>query len=172
MLFLVGVLAHGFPSALFRAARVPCASRRCQRGTGVPDFGRSGFIQTVFFSFVCHSIAFFPPLAGRVHFLCPAKENEPKERRPDGLRAAPVPCASRRFARSPNSQHFRERGNRPFPEILLKQGARFPANRLRCSAVPTGPGAIRIVRSCNKRCGFLQARIHTGGVLFRLPAIP
>ncbi|MDX2457761.1 MAG: hypothetical protein QNL87_09655 [Gammaproteobacteria bacterium] len=39
-------------------------------------------------------------------FLCSAKEKYPKEMRPDGLPATRVPCASRDFERSPDSQHL------------------------------------------------------------------
>ena len=43
---------------------------------------------------------------GRGTFLCSAKEKYPKETRPDGLPATRVPCASRYFERSPNSQNL------------------------------------------------------------------
>jgi len=39
-------------------------------------------------------------------FLCSAKEKYPKETRPGGLPATRVPCASRYFERSPNSQNL------------------------------------------------------------------
>jgi hypothetical protein len=39
-------------------------------------------------------------------FLCSAKEKYPKETRPGGLPAMRVPCASRYFQRSPNSQNL------------------------------------------------------------------
>ena len=69
-------------------------------------------------------------LPGRGTFLCFAKEKYPKERRPEGLPAARVPCASRPFARSPNSP--------PENHGRLKHEARLIANGLRCSAAPTG----------------------------------
>ena len=49
------------------------------------------------------TLARFRPV-GRGTFLCAAKEKYPKERRPGGLPAARVPCASRQNRRSPNSR--------------------------------------------------------------------
>ena len=56
----------------------------------------------------------FRPL-GRGTFSCAAKRKYPKRKPPDGLPATRVPCASRTFGRSPNSQT----GNTPGQ---LKQG--------------------------------------------------
>ena len=55
------------------------------------------------------SVGFCFALHGRVHFLCPAKENEPKEKRSGGWpHGTPVvchgvPCAPRKNRRAPNS---------------------------------------------------------------------
>jgi hypothetical protein len=56
------------------------------------------------------------PIRSRRIGLCSAKEKYPKETRPDGLPATRVPCASRDFERSPDSQHL--------PRLRLANSAR------------------------------------------------
>ena len=75
---------------------------------------------------------------GRGTFLCSAKEKYPKERR--SWRLVPhfqcgIPCASRQFGRSPNSQDL--------PRLSASKSssdraARLLPNWLQCSAAPTG----------------------------------
>jgi hypothetical protein len=89
------------------------------------------------FIFAAHLKTGFAPL-GRGTFLCSAKEKYPKERR--SWRLVPhfqcgIPCASRQFGRSPNSQDL--------PRLSASKSssdraARLLPNWLRCSAAPTG----------------------------------
>ena len=66
--------------------------------------------------------------------FAPSKKSKQKKDGPEGLPAARVPCASRDFKRSPDSQDLLRHSGW---QIQLDTVARFISKSLCCSAVPT-----------------------------------
>ena len=79
----------------------------------------------------------FRPL-GRVHFLCSAKENEPKERRTRRLAPPHTDGVQRGSLRSSEKPARAQLADLADARFGLEQGARLPRFFLRCSAAPTG----------------------------------
>ena len=80
----------------------------------------------------------FRPI-GRVHFLCSAKENEPKERRTRRLAPPHTDGVQRGSLRSSEKPARAQLADLADARFGLEQGARLPRFFLRCSAAPTGP---------------------------------